>query len=59
MAEKGLAAVKTGPETTVLREFDMPDIPEDGAILKMEIAGICGSDVKNYKKPIENVIMGH
>ncbi len=59
MAEKVLAAVKTGVEVTELREFDMPDIPEDGAILKMEIAGICGSDVKNYKKPIENVIMGH
>ncbi len=59
MAEKVLAAVKTGVETTELREFDMPDVPEDGAIAKMEIAGICGSDVKNYKKPIENVIMGH
>jgi threonine dehydrogenase-like Zn-dependent dehydrogenase len=59
MVEKVLAAVKTGIETTELREFNMPDIPEDGAILKMEIAGICGSDVKNYKKTIENVIMGH
>ena len=59
MAEKVLAAVKTGPNATELREFAMPDIPEDGAILKMEIAGICGSDVKNYAKPIQNVIMGH
>jgi len=25
----------------------------------VEIAGICGSDVKNYSKPIQNVIMGH
>lgn len=59
MAEKVQAAVKTGPGTTEMREFDMPDIEDDAAILKMEIAGICGSDVKNYAKPIENVIMGH
>jgi len=48
-----------GPNETVYREFDMPEIPEDGALIKVEIAGICGSDVKNYAKPIQNVIMGH
>src|SRR5258705_7411992 len=48
-----------GPNETVYREFDMPEIPEDGALIKVEIAGICGSDVKNYSKPIQNVIMGH
>ncbi len=59
MAEMVEAAVKAGPYETVYREFPMPDVPEDAAILKMEIAGICGSDVKNYGKPIKNVIMGH
>jgi len=59
VADKVLAAVKTGPNATELREFNMPDIPEDSALVKMEIAGICGSDVKNYSKPIQNVIMGH
>src|SRR5258706_91408 len=29
----------------------MPDIPEDSALLKMEVAGICGTDVKLYKMP--------
>lgn len=59
MVEKVPAAVKMGPNETVYREFDMPDIGDDAAIIKVEIAGICGSDVKNYGKKIENVIMGH
>ena len=39
----------------------MPDIPEDGALLKMEVAGICGTDVKLFAKPPSTspVIMGH
>ena len=59
--EKVLAAVRTGPSRTEIREFPMPDIPEDSALLKMEVAGICGTDVKLYKTPPSNtpVIMGH
>ena len=39
----------------------MPDIPEEAALLKVEVAGICGTDVKFYSKPpFEGpVIMGH
>ena len=59
VVEKVPAAVKMGPNETVYREFDMPEIGEDSALIKTEIAGICGSDVKNYAKKIENVIMGH
>lgn len=61
MAEKVLAAVRTGPERTELREFAMPDIPDDAALMKIEVAGICGTDVKFYAKPpvTEPVIMGH
>jgi threonine dehydrogenase-like Zn-dependent dehydrogenase len=61
MAEQVLAAVRTAPSTTELREFPMPDIPSDGALLKVEVAGICGTDVKMYAKPPfrEPVIMGH
>ena len=33
MPEKVIAAVRTGPETTEFREFDMPDIPDDGALI--------------------------
>jgi threonine dehydrogenase-like Zn-dependent dehydrogenase len=54
-----VCALKTGPSSTELREFKMPEIDDESAILKVEVAGICGSDVKNYKTPLENVIMGH
>ena len=61
MTESVLAAVRTAPSTTELREFPMPEIPADGALLRMEVAGICGTDVKMYDKPqiAEPVIMGH
>lgn len=61
MTEQVLAAVRTGAHQTELQEFPMPDIPEDGALLKMEAAGICGTDVKLYGKPPSDapVIMGH
>jgi len=59
--EKVLAAGRVGPSRTEIREFPMPDIPEDAALMKMEVAGICGTDVKLYKTPPSNapVIMGH
>ena len=59
--EQVLAAVKTGPSKIELREYPMPDVPADGALLKMEVAGICGTDVKMYKEPLKGapVIMGH
>lgn len=61
MGEQVLAAVRTGPGTTEVREYPMPDVPEDGALLKVEVAGICGTDVKMYAKPAVHapVIMGH
>ena len=61
MAEQVLAAVRTGPSTTEMREFPMPDIGDDEALLKIEVAGICGTDVKMYAKPpfADPVIMGH
>src|SRR5947208_3491427 len=61
MSTTVLAAVRTAPSTTELREFPMPQIPTDGALLRVEVAGICGTDVKMYAKPVisEPVIMGH
>jgi len=61
MAETVLAAVRTAPRTTELREFPLPELPPDGALLKVEVAGICGTDVKMYSKPVIQapVIMGH
>ncbi len=61
MNKNVLAAVRTGPGTTELREFPMPDVPEGSALMKVEVAGICGTDVKLYSKPTipGPVIMGH
>ncbi len=61
VVEKVQAAVRTGPSRTEFRDYLMPDIPEDGALLRMEVAGICGTDVKFYAKPpiADDVIMGH
>jgi threonine dehydrogenase-like Zn-dependent dehydrogenase len=60
-AERVLAAVRVGPGRIELQEFPMPEIPDDGALLRMEVAGICGTDVKMYEAPrvAEPVIMGH
>jgi len=59
--EQVLTAIKTGPSKMELREFPMPDVPVDGALMKMEVAGICGTDVKMYKQQLTGgpVIMGH
>jgi threonine dehydrogenase-like Zn-dependent dehydrogenase len=61
MIETVLAAVRTGPSTTELQQFELPEIPDDGALMKVEVAGICGTDVKMYAKPVieQPVIMGH
>ncbi|MGH3664829.1 MAG: zinc-dependent alcohol dehydrogenase [Egibacteraceae bacterium] len=61
MGEQVLAAVRTGPSTTELRQFPMPEVDDDSALMKVEVAGICGTDVKLYAAPRSEdpVIMGH
>ena len=61
MPEQVLAAVRTGPGRTELRDFAMPEIGDDEALLKVEVAGICGTDVKFYARPPirDEVVMGH
>ncbi|MEQ4567203.1 alcohol dehydrogenase catalytic domain-containing protein [Paenarthrobacter sp. CAP02] len=65
MSEKVLAAVRVAPGTTEMREFDRPKIDDESALLKIEVAGICGTDVKLYSNPPTAaatqgpVIMGH
>jgi threonine dehydrogenase-like Zn-dependent dehydrogenase len=62
VAETTISAVKTDAGKTELREFQIPEITPDSALMKVEVAGICGSDVKNYAKPNEEgvpIIMGH
>ena len=54
-------AVRVAPGVTELREFPIPELPSDSALLKVEVAGLCGTDVKMYAfPPFEApVIMGH
>ena len=61
MPERVLAAVRTAPSTTEIREFPTPAIPDDSALVRVEVAGICGTDVKMYAQPPfpDPVIMGH
>ena len=39
--EKLLAAVKVGPKQTELREFPLPDIPDDAGLLKVDVDLLC------------------
>jgi threonine dehydrogenase-like Zn-dependent dehydrogenase len=61
MPEQVRAAVRTGPGRTELREFPMPAVAGDAALMRVEVAGICGTDVKMYANPTitDPVIMGH
>jgi len=61
VSDTTLAAIKTGPSTTEVRELALPDIPSDAALLKVEVAGVCGTDVSQYKLPLRAgpIIMGH
>jgi threonine dehydrogenase-like Zn-dependent dehydrogenase len=59
--EKVLASVKVGLGKLEIRDFPMPQIDDESALLKMEVAGICGTDVKMFPQPLSGgpVIMGH
>jgi threonine dehydrogenase-like Zn-dependent dehydrogenase len=34
-----------------MQKFPLPAIDEDSALLRVEVAGICGTDVKMYANP--------
>ncbi|HVN86737.1 MAG TPA: zinc-binding dehydrogenase [Candidatus Binatia bacterium] len=40
--------MQTAPRQLELRELPIPDIDDDGALLRVEACGICGSDVEQY-----------
>jgi threonine dehydrogenase-like Zn-dependent dehydrogenase len=63
MTQKVQAAVRVAPGTTQMQEFGLPQIDDESALLRVEVAGICGTDVKMYANPPSvihgRVIMGH
>lgn len=63
MAEKSLAAVLMGPREVTLKEFPVPDIGPDEGLLRVEMVGVCSTDVKIYQGKITHyplpLIMGH
>ncbi len=60
MAEQSLAAVLIAPEQFELREFDLPEVGDDDALLKVEACGICGSDIEGSKRLAAGPkILGH
>ena len=63
MAEKSLAAVLEIPGKVSLKEFTIPDIGSGEGLLKVEMVGICSTDIKIYQGKITTyplpLIMGH
>ena len=62
MNQKIRAAVAVDNSHTEVREFDVPQIPVDGGLLKIELTGVCGSDAlyyRSYPKLRGPLIFGH
>ncbi|MCL6563895.1 MAG: zinc-binding dehydrogenase [Firmicutes bacterium] len=53
------AAVALAPWETEIRELPTPPIPEDGGLLKVEVVGVCGTDVSWYEHLQKPMILGH
>ena len=48
MTETAYAAVLTEKRKFETREVDLPDIGADDGLLRMEAAGLCGTDYEQY-----------
>jgi threonine dehydrogenase-like Zn-dependent dehydrogenase len=59
MTQNVLAAVAVSPKQTEIRELPMPEVPNDGGVLRVEVVGVCGTDVANYAHISEPRILGH
>ena len=66
MAEQAKVAVLTDPRVFEYREVEIPDIGPDEGILRVEAAGLCGTDWEQYLGHLDDtpwavrpVIPGH
>ena len=56
------AATLLGPERLEIREYPLPEVADDGALLRIGLGGVCGTDVKYFRGRIDMpypVILGH
>src|SRR5690606_33944777 len=54
------AAVKVAPESTEIQYFERPAVPADAGLLRIEAAGVGGSDPEFYRNPRHvPAVMGH
>jgi threonine dehydrogenase-like Zn-dependent dehydrogenase len=57
--DRVLASVVVGPGRSEIQEFPLPEVSHDSALLKIEAAGVCGSDVAAYWRPGPARVLGH
>lgn len=60
MGEASTAMTQTAAQTIEMRQYDLPAVPADGALVRVEAVGVCGSDVRQFlEKPRAARILGH
>ena len=65
MPKKVKAAVMTAPRTIEFKEFKKPKIQSEGALVRVEACGLCGTDAEQYTGAIKSlnisypIIPGH
>ncbi len=62
MAGTTRSAVLEGKERIVVREFPLPEIGPDEALVRVERAGVCGTDTKYFHGKLEHptpLVLGH
>lgn len=62
MERTARAATLVAPSQLEIREYPIPEVGEDGALLQIELGGVCGTDVKYYRGRIPTpipIILGH
>lgn len=60
MTQAVQAAVHMGDQRVEIRSFDRPSIPPDGALLRIDAAGVCGADTSAFLDgSFTECILGH